>query len=166
MGATWNSRIRSIAAALGCATLTACAPLMMTAVSAGGSRAVSHTLDGVSYRTFTAPLPRVKDASLTALKRMGVESPSAEQSEQGETIVAKATERDIEIKLEALTPKATRMRVAAKNGLFRDTATSAEIVAQIEKALGQELAAAPAPEAAKPQPSSVKRQASSTSAKR
>jgi hypothetical protein len=29
------------------------------------------------------------------------------------------------------------MRVTARNGLFRDTATSAEIVAQIEKALGK-----------------------------
>ena len=140
MGANWNNNIRSITAAIGCATLTACAPLMMTAVSAGGSaggRAVSYTLDGVSYRTVTAPLPRVKDASLNALKRMGVESASAAKSDHGETIVAKATERDIEIKLEPLTPKATRMRVIAKNGLYRDTATSAEIVAQIEKALGK-----------------------------
>jgi len=130
-------KIQSIAAAIGCATLAACAPLMMSAVNAGGSRAVSHTLDGVSYRTFTAPLPRVKDASLTALNRMGVQSPSSAHSDHGETITAKATERDIEIKLESITPKVTRMRVAAKNGLMRDTATSAEIVAQIEKALGK-----------------------------
>ena len=137
MNASWSSKIRSIAAAIGCATLAACAPLMMTAVNAGGSRAVSHTLDGVSYRTFTAPLPRVKDATLSALKRMGVESASSVNSEHGETIVAKATERDIEIKLDSLTPKATRMRVTAKTGLFRDTATSAEIVDQIDKALGK-----------------------------
>ena len=137
MNASTSSKIQSIAAAIGCATLAACAPLMMSAVNAGGSRAVSYTLDGVSYRTVTAPLPRVKDASLSALKHMGVESPSAAASENGETIVAKATERDIEIKLESITPKVTRLRVAAKNGLSRDTATSAEIVAQIEKALGK-----------------------------
>jgi hypothetical protein len=137
VGANWSSKIQSTAAALGCATLVACAPLMMSAVSGGGSKAVSYTLDGVSYRTFTAPLPRVKDASLTALKHMGVEPASAAKSDNGETILAKATERDIEIKLESLTPKATRRRVAAKNGLFRDAATSAEIVAQIEKALGK-----------------------------
>ena len=135
MNASFSSKIHSIAAAIACATLTACAPLMMSAVSGGGSRAVSYTVDGFSYRTFTAPLPRVKDASLSALKRMGVESASAAKSDHGETIVAKATERDIEIRLESLTPKATRMRVTARNGLLRDTATSAEIVAQIEKAL-------------------------------
>jgi len=135
--ANWSSKIRPIAAAIGCATLTACAPVMMSAVSTGGSRAVSHTLDGVSYRTFAAPLPRVKDASFSALKNLGIESASATKSDQGETIAAKAIERDIEIKLEPLTVKATRMRVVAKNGLFRDTATSAEIVAQIEKALGK-----------------------------
>lgn len=137
MNASFRRSSQSIAAAIACATLTACAPLMMSAVSAGGSRAVSHTLDGVSYRTFTAPLSRVKDASMTALNRMGIQSAGSEQSDHGETITAKATERDIEIKLESLTPKTTRMRVAAKNGLMRDTATSAEIVAQIEKALGK-----------------------------
>jgi len=132
-----SRKIQSIAAAIGCATLTACAPLMISAVSEGGSRAVSHTLDGVSYRTFTAPLPRVKDASLTALNRMGIQSASSAQSDHGETITAKATERDIEIKLESITPKTTHIRVTAKNGLSRDIATSAEIVAQIEKALGK-----------------------------
>jgi hypothetical protein len=137
MNAGSSSKVLSIAAAIGCATLGACAPLMMSAVSAGGSKAVSHTLDGVSYRTFTAPLPRVKEASLSALKRMGAQSPSAAKSDHGETITAKATERDIEIKLESLMPNATRMRVTASNGLYRDTATSAEIVAQIEKALGK-----------------------------
>jgi len=139
VGANWSSKIMSIAVAIGCVTLSGCvaAPLMMSAASAGGSKAVSHTLDGVSNRTFTAPLPRVKDASLNALKRMGFESASAATSDEGETIVAKATERDIEIKLESITPKTTRMRVVAKNGFYRDTATSAEIVAQIEKALGK-----------------------------
>ena len=136
MSASSSSKIQLFAAAIGCATLAACAPLMMSAVSAGGSRAVSHTLDGVSSRTFAAPLPRVKDASLTALNRIAVQSPSAAPSDHGETITAKATERDSEIKLESITPKLTRMRVVAKNGLMRDTATSAEIVAQIEKALG------------------------------
>ncbi len=136
MNARSSSKIQSLAAAIGCATLAACAPHMMSAVSAGGSRAVSHTLDGYSYRTFAVPLPRVKDASLTALNRVAVQSASAAKSDHGETITAKATERDIEIKLESITPKLTRMRVAAKNGLMRDTATSAEIVAQIEKALG------------------------------
>jgi Protein of unknown function (DUF3568) len=137
MNASSSSKIQLIAAAIGCATLAACAPLMMSAVSAGGSRAVSHTLDGYSYRTFPVPMPRVKDASLTALNRIAVQSASSAPSDHGETITAKATDRDIEIKLESITPKLTRMRVAAKNGLMRDTATSTEIVAQIEKALGK-----------------------------
>ena len=82
-------------------------------------------------------LARPALSALSALKRMGIEPANAATSDHGETIVAKATERDIEIKLEPLTPKATRMRVSAKHGLSRDTATSAEIVAQIEKALGK-----------------------------
>jgi hypothetical protein len=117
--------------------LGACAPLAITAAGVGGATAVNHTLTGITYRTFSAPLPRVKAASLSALNRMGMQRSGGQKTEQGETILAKATERDIEIQLESLSPNATRMRVIAKNGgLFYDSATATEIITQTEKALG------------------------------
>ena len=126
-----------IALAVAAATLNACAPLAITAAGIGGSTAVNHTLTGITYRTFTAPLPRVRSASLSALKQMGLKREGGEKTENGETILAKATGRDIEIELESLSANATRMRVIAKNGgLFYDSATATEIVLQTEKALG------------------------------
>src|SRR4029079_11746690 len=98
---------------------------------------VNHTLSGITYRTFTAPLPRVKSASLAALKQMGIQREGGQKTGTGETILAKATGREIEIELESLSANATRMRVTAKNGgLFYDSATATEIVLQTEKALG------------------------------
>jgi hypothetical protein len=119
------------------ATLNACAPLAITAAGIGGSTAVNHTLTGITYRTFTAPLPRVRTASLNALKNMGLQRDGGQKTQNGEMILAKATGREIEIELESLSPNATRMRVTAKNGgMFYDSATATEIVLQTEKALG------------------------------
>ena len=126
-----------VLAVTACGVLNACAPLAVTAAGVGGSTAVNHTLQGVTYRTFSAPLPRVKAASLSALNHMGIQRSGGQKTGRGETILAKATERDIEIELESLSPNATRMRVIARNGgLFYDSATATEIILQTEKALG------------------------------
>ena len=126
-----------IAAVAAAGVFNGCTPMAITAAGVGGSTAVNHTLTGISYRTFTAPLPKVKAASLTAINRMGLQRAGSQKSDHIETIFAKATARDIEIELEALSPQTTRMRVTAKNGgVFYDSATATEIILQTEKALG------------------------------
>ena len=47
-------------------------PLTITAAGVGASAGVTHTMGGITYRTFTAPLPKVKNATMTALNRMGI----------------------------------------------------------------------------------------------
>src|SRR5262245_58745114 len=101
--------------------LAGCDPLAITALGVGGSAAVSHTMGRITYRTFTAPAPRVRTASLAALNRMGLKYVGSEKSKDGEVLRATATEREIEITLESLSPSATRMRVVARNGgIFYD----------------------------------------------
>ena len=130
--------VQIVLAVIACVTLHACATLAVTAAGIGGSTAVNHKLQGITYRTFSAPLPRVKSASLAALKRMGMPRSGGQKTETGETIFAKATGRDIEIELESLSPNATRMRVAARDGgLLYDSATATEIILQTEKVLGK-----------------------------
>ena len=126
-----------VAGLMACAALNACAPLAVTAAGVGGATAVNHTLTGITYRTFSEPLPRVKSASLRALNRMGLKHSSGQKTDHVETINAKANDRDIEIQFESLTPSTTRMRVTARSGgLFYDSATATEIILQTEKALG------------------------------
>jgi len=127
-----------IAAIAGIALLAACEPLSITAAGVGGSAAVSHTLGGITYRTFTAPAASVKSASLGALNRMGIKVTGTEKGEHGsEVLKAKATDREIEITFEPISSNTTRMRVVARNGgIFFDSATATEIILQTERQLG------------------------------
>jgi len=116
--------------------LAGCEPLALSLVGAGAGTALRYNFDGIAYRTFTASATEVKHASLDALERMGIAFESFDRFEHGELIYARAENRVIEIELEPISARATRMRVAAKNGsLFYDTATANEIVAQTERLL-------------------------------
>jgi len=115
-----------------------CAAVALTAAAVGGGIAANHQLGGIAYRTFTAPLPRVRAAVLTATKRMGIKVDGTEKIEYGERLLAKAGDRNIEIELEALTLNTTRMRVVAKKdgGVIVDSSTAVEIITQTEKSIG------------------------------
>lgn len=127
--------LRSIVVGLTCLALAGCEAMAMTALGIGASTGVSHTLSGISYRTFSEPMPRVKSASYRALQRMQIKVASTSKIDLGEEIKATAADRNINIELEALTPNTTRMRVTAASGIFRDSATATEIIIQTEKLL-------------------------------
>lgn len=115
-----------------------CVAVALTAGAVGAGVAANHQLGGIAYRTFTAPLPKVRSAALTALKRMGIKQDGSETIEFGERMLAKAGDRNIEIELEALTPNTTRMRVVAKKdgGVIVDSSLAIEIITQTEKSFG------------------------------
>lgn len=112
-----------------------CAPVALTALGVGAATGVQYTLNGIAYRTFTAPLPQVRSAATTSLNRMGIKVATREKTKGGEVIKAAAIEREIEIELDAITPNTTRMRTAVRNGLLMDSATSTEIILQTERTL-------------------------------
>jgi hypothetical protein len=129
--------------------LAGCEPLALTLVGAGAGTALRYGLDGVAYRTFTAPAQDVRQASLAALERMGLALDGTEHFEGGEVIYARSDNRRIEIDVEPISARATRMRIAAKNGgLFYDNATAYEIVAQTERQLESAARGAGAPRGA------------------
>jgi hypothetical protein len=115
--------------------LAACAPMALTAVGVGSAAGVQHTMGGITYRTFTVPLPQVRSAAIASLNRMGIKVDSRDKSEAGEIIKASANGRNIEIEFDALTPNTTRMRTMVRNGLFMDASTGAEIIIQTERIL-------------------------------
>ena len=121
-------------------TLHGCAGIALTlfGVGAGVSTgtSVAYTLDGIAYKTFTAPLPQVERATRTALDRMGIKVEATAKMDQGKAIKAVSNDRDIEIELEMVSNKTTRIRTVAKQGVFfKDRATATEIILQTEKAL-------------------------------
>lgn len=128
------ARIAVLAAAV--PALAACEPFALTSFGVGASTAVSHSLGGITYRTFTAPAQQVKSASIGALNRMGIKLASTQKDSGVEVLRATATDREIEITLEPLSPQTTRMRVIARNGgVFFDSATATEIIIQTERLL-------------------------------
>lgn len=125
-------RIMVVALAI---TLAGCDPVSLTMLGVGSATGINHTMSGITYRTFTAPLPQVREATLSAFNRMSIKVTSREKTEQGETIKARASDRDIEVELESLTARTTRMRTIVHNGVLMDSATGTEIIIQTEKAL-------------------------------
>ena len=121
---------------IGLLMLAGCEPIAISLLGAGAGTALRYGFDGVAYRTFTAPAPDVRQASLAALEEMGIRLESTDTFEGGEVIYARSAKRTIEIEVEPISARATRVRIAARNGgLFYDNATASEIVAQTERLL-------------------------------
>lgn len=146
----WSARFgtRAAAAALiasmlqlaGCA-----APAGLAIFSAGTGVAmgtsVDYTLNGIAYKTFVSPMPTVRQATLTSLNRMGMKVVQEKKTDGGWSITASAEGRDIDIDLERLTPRMTRMRVVANNGpFFKDRATEAAIIDEAADSLDRRTA--------------------------
>ena len=132
----YHTTLRHLAIAGLLSGLTGCQAAALTSMGIGGSTGINHAMNGIAYRTFSIPTLRVKKATITALGRMQIKVESTRKEDASEIIVAKTSNRNIEIAMESLSPNTTRMRTVAKDGLFYDSATAAEIIFQTEKVLG------------------------------
>ena len=117
-----------------------CAALALTVFGSGAgisaSTSTNYILDSFVYKTFTIPERGVRKATLTTLKRMAIQVKENQATEAGTKIVAMAGDRTIEVELDRLTARTTRMRVNVKQGwFFRDRATATEIITQTERTL-------------------------------
>ncbi len=134
------SGIALVLASAGFLASSACASVGLTLFGVGAGTAagtgVSHTLDGIAYKTFTVPLEGLHAATLMTLNRMDVPVSAEQDTEAGRKVLAKAADREVEIELDRLTSRLTRMRVVAKrNWLIRDRATATEIILQTDQTL-------------------------------
>ncbi len=121
----------------GCAAIALTLFGVGAGVSAGSG--VSYTLDSIAYKTFTTSEGDLRAATLKTLKRMDIEVKENKVTDSGRNIVAQAGDRTIEIELDRMTQKTTRMRVSAKQGaFFKDRATATEIIVQTERTLDDE----------------------------
>jgi hypothetical protein len=147
----------AIVLALAIPSLGGCATAGLAVVGAGTGVAigtgVDYTLNGIAFKTFTAPIDEVKVATRGGLENMGIEITKDAASEKDENvwrIEGIANGRDVGIDLQALTPKTTRIRVVAEDGIFfKDKATEAEIIYQTADALDHPAPAVAAKKATK-----------------
>jgi hypothetical protein len=147
--------IRTLATIVVCAgALGGCAAVPLTgaalgsgALSAGAGAAVragtEYTRSGVAYRTFSLSLSELRLALGDALARMEIAVITDETEGDERRMLARAGDRDIDIRLEPLTRKVTQLRLEVAAGMFRkDRATASEIVVQIECAVDPRASAA------------------------
>lgn len=119
-----------------------CAALALNVVSivagTGASLGAGHTLDSITYKTFSVPLAGVSRATMMTLDRLDMPVLEFENTEAGHAMTAQAGDREVEIELDRLTASTTRMRVVAKkNWLIRDRATATEIILQTDRTLSE-----------------------------
>ena len=135
--------IRTMLAVLTLLGTQGCAAIGLTLLGVGAGvttgTGIAYTLDSIAYKTFTAPLGNLEGATLKTLERMDIEVEENYPTESGTKLVATAGDRAIEIELDRLTAKTTRMRVNAQQGwFFKDRATATEIIAQTDRTLVDE----------------------------
>jgi len=119
--------------------------LALFGVGAGisGGTGVSYTLDSIAYKTFAASETELRAATLQTFKRMAIEVTETQKTETGTDITATAGDRTVEVEIDRITPKTSRMRVVVKQGWFlRDRATAGEIVVQTADTLDSNSALA------------------------
>lgn len=133
-----KTRLAVAVTALALSSLTGCAPVALTALGVGMATGTGHYLGGMVYKTFTTSHANVRRATMGALGRMQIRVVDSKRNGSTEKITARASDREIEIELESLTPTTTRMLVVAKKdgGILRDSATATEIILQTEKIVG------------------------------
>ncbi len=123
--------------------LGGCAATALTAGSMAAGTGINHTLNGITYKTFVTPVDDLRAATLATLDMMDMSVTDIKEVKSGWEIKATAYDRTIEIELEALTRRATRMRVVANMGqfIFKDAATATEIIIQTAETLDRTAAA-------------------------
>ncbi len=159
MNAQWTRVVVMVVTA---AMLQGCAELGFIALSTAASQGVSYTLDSIAYKTFTSSVEGLEAATLRTLDRMDIKvtknepridkdekneagtkkggkdeagdtkAAKTEARDRGRAIAATAGDRTVEIELDRITERTSRIRVVVKQGwLFRDRATATEIILQI-----------------------------------
>ena len=124
-----------------------CAALGLTlfgvGAGVGSGTGVSYTLDSVAYKTFTASEGDLRAATIQTFKRMAIDVSETKKTETGTEISAIAGDRTVEVEIDRITPKTSRLRVVVKQGwLFRDRSTAGEIIAQTADTLDNKSALA------------------------
>src|ERR1700730_17093337 len=128
----------------GCAAAAIGVTLATAGAGAGMTAGVEHTLNGIVYKTFSAPANEVRFATLKTLDRMGMPLTDDEKTDTGWKLSASAKDRSVDVELESLTDTATGIRVVANEGIifFKDSATATEIILQTAQTLQDDAAIA------------------------
>ncbi len=111
---------------------TGCAAVALS----GATMGAGYSFMNVADKTSNYPVEYVHLAVTEALDRMDIEVVEDNETDDGREIVAKAGDLEIDIDLESITFKTTRISVdASKAMVVKDRATAVEIITQTQRIL-------------------------------
>ncbi|MBW2479692.1 MAG: DUF1036 domain-containing protein [Deltaproteobacteria bacterium] len=118
--------------------LAGCAELIVPGAFTGASEVYHYSTSNVVKKTVMGDAVQVKAATKSALKKMDVRFESMQTQKNETEIKASTTELDITITIMPVTTVTTKVGVNAVEGhVFRDRATAAQILTQIEAELNR-----------------------------
>ena len=121
--------------------LVGCAEVIVPGAFTGASEAYHYTTSNVVKKTLMGDAGQVKAATRSALKKMDVHFDSMKTEKNETEIEASTTELDITITIEPVTTATTKVKVdAVEDRVFKDKATAAQILSQIEAELNRKPA--------------------------
>jgi hypothetical protein len=121
--------------------LAGCAEVIVPGAFTGASEAYNYTTSNVVKKTLMGDAGQVKAATRSALNKMDVHFESMKTEENETEIEASTTELDITITITPVTAATTKVKVnAVEDHVFKDKATAAQILAQIEAELNRKPA--------------------------
>jgi hypothetical protein len=122
--------------------LVGCAEVIVPGAFTGASEAYHYTTSNVVKKTLMGDAGQVKAATRAALKKMDVHFDSTKTGGNETEIQASTTELDITITIKPVTAATTKVKVdAVEDRVFKDKATAAQILSQIEAELNRKPAA-------------------------
>ena len=116
--------------------LVGCTEVIVPGAFTGASEAYNYTTSNIVKKTLMGDVNQVKAATRRALKIMDVHYHSTKTEDNETEIKASTTELDITITIEPVTKASTKVKVnAVEDHVFKDKATAAQLLAQIEAEL-------------------------------
>jgi len=118
--------------------ISGCATIAISALGVGAGLGIPYVFTNCADRTVNFSLDQVNRAAPLVLKKMDIVVYARTWTQTGETIRATADEIDIQIEMQRVTSKTTRITVDAKKSQFvKDRATAEEIIKQLEITLAK-----------------------------
>ncbi len=118
--------------------LVGCAEVIVPGAFTGASEAYHYTSSNVVKKTLMGDAGQVKAATRAALKKMDVYFDSMKTQKNETEIAASTSELDITITIAPVTAATTKVKVdAVEDRVFKDKATAAQILSQIEAELNR-----------------------------
>ena len=115
-----------------------CAEVVVPGTLAGGGEVYRYTTGNIAKRTFVSNVDQITKATRRALRKMNIQYLSTSPGFSETELKAETEELDITISMTPITAATTRVDVdAVKDRVFKDKATAAEILFQIELELKQ-----------------------------